>query len=187
MRDDLCCIVLMLTVVTTPSLSGAAAPQKPSAVPSPQIRFELQCRSSGDLQATIHNEGTADTALVVGGVLGGGYKYMVGHLSLLIHGDGQAEYFRMYWPQNYPVAISGRLEDWVVPVPVGASFGLQLRASDFTGWRDSMAFPTATFTARLEVRGLSTGSINPYKGPFRVWTEQDALISNAVRVPEDCR
>jgi hypothetical protein len=156
------------------------------SVQSPQIRLELQCHDSGRLLATIHNQGNADTAVIFGVVLGNGAKYMVGHLSLSIRTAGQPEYFRMYRPSHYPVHIGGRLDDWIVPLPAGASFGLQLQASAFEGWRSITSFPASTLTVRLEVRGPSE-SASPDAKLFRVWTEKDALVSNEVHVPDECR
>jgi hypothetical protein len=168
-----------------PLLLGTTLQVSPS-VQSPQIRLELQCRQSGDLLATIHNQGTADTAVIVGAVLGNGAKYMVGHLSLSIRTDGQSDYFRMYRPSHYPARIGGRLDDWIVPLPVGASYALQLQASDFEGWRSITSFPASTLAVRLEVRRPSVWASADAK-LFRVWTEKDALVSNEVHVPDECR
>ena len=153
---------------------------------SPDIRFELQCQRSGDLVATIHNAGTADAAMIFGSVLGNGAKYIVAHLSLSIHSEGQTDYFRMYRPKDYPARVGGTLDDWIVPLPVGAWYSLRLRPADFEGWRDLTTLPASTLAVRLEVRGPSRSS-SAYSHLFRVWTDRDALVSNAVNAPNDCR
>src|SRR5262245_64119773 len=92
----------------------------------------------------------------------------------------QPEYVRFYHPANYPAVIGGRLDDWIVPLPVGASYGLLLRVADFQGWRDLWTFPVSTLTVRLAVRGPSPHASADTK-LFHVWTEQDALTSNVVQ------
>jgi hypothetical protein len=154
--------------------------------PSPQVRLALRCLPTGELQATLRNDGTADTAVIFGAVLGNGAKYMVGHLSLLVRTEGQSESFRMYRPTHYPSHIGGRVDDWIVPLPVGASYALRLRASDFEGWRSATVFAPSTLTVRLELRGHSPHA-SPDARLFRIWTAKDALRSNEVDVPKDCR
>jgi hypothetical protein len=168
-----------------PLLLGLANPVA-AAEQSPRIRLELQCRRTAELVATIHNEGTADTALIFGTVLGNGVKYTVDHLSLSIRTEGQPEYFRMYRPKHYPAVIGGSLDDWIMPLPVGSSFSLLLHASDFEGWRSVTSLPPATLALRLEVRGPSR-SASGYAQFFRVWTDKDALVSNEIHVPNNCR
>jgi hypothetical protein len=189
------CTVLLLAAVialTVSDRSAAAAPLTPSrasgaaSAKSPDIRLELRCERSGDLVASIQNAGTADTALIFGSVLGNGAKYLVAHLSLSIHGDGQTDYFRMYRPKDYPARVGGTLDDWIVPLPVGTSFSLRLRPADFEGWRDLTTLPASTVAVRLEVRGPSRSS-SAYSHLFRVWADRDALVSNAVHVPVDCQ
>ena len=172
-----------MRVLFIPLLLGTMLQVSPS-VPSAQLRLEFQCRQSGRLLvATIHNEGTADTAVIIGAVLGGGTKYLVGHLSLSIRTEGQAEYYRMYRPSHYPVRIGGRLDDWIVPLPVGASYGLELLPSDFEGWRSLTSVPASTVAVRLGVRSQSASAAQA----FHVWTNKEALVSNEVHVPEECR
>jgi hypothetical protein len=168
-----------------PLLLGLADPVVPADL-SPQIRLELQCRRTAELVATIHNEGTADTALIFGTVLGNGAKYTVDHLSLSIRTEGQPEYFRMYRPKHYPTAISSRLNDWIVSLPVGGSFSLLVHAWDFEGWRGITSLPASTLALRLEVRGPSRWASSDARS-FRVWTDKDALVSNEIHVPDDCR
>ena len=74
-----------------------------------------------------------------------------------------------------------------------------LQASDFVpagkGWRKGPsgperqalgAFPPAT---RLSVRLAVPSSLNPEAAQrrFHAWTEKDALISNELQLPGDCR
>jgi hypothetical protein len=157
-----------------------------SADGSFQIRLALQCLPSGDIQATLHNDGAADTAVIFGAVLGGGAKYIVGHLSLLLRTEGQPDSFRLYRPSHYPSHIGGRVDDWIVPLPIGASYGWRLRASDFEGLRSATGFPASTLTLRLELRGHSPHASADDR-LFRIWTEQDALRSNQIHVPNDCQ
>jgi len=110
---------------------------------------------------------------------------MVGDVRLMVREAGEPQYFRMYRPRHYPAHISGRLDDWVVPLPAGASYGLLLQASDFEGRRSVASFPAATLAVRLAVRAPSTNDRSG--GRYRIWTNKDALVSNTVRVPDDCR
>jgi hypothetical protein len=163
----------------------SAALQAPAAEQRPQLRLELQCQRPGVLLATIRNDGSVDTALIFGVVLANGAKYMVGNLRLFIKTEGQPEYVRLYQPTHYPAVIGGRVDDWVVPLPVGASYGLLLRVADFQGWRDLSTFPASTLSVRLPVTGPSAHASADAK-LFHVWTEQDALTSNVVQMPGDC-
>ncbi len=160
----------------------AATLQSASTAQAPELRFQLECVAPGSLLATIHNDGSADTAVIVGGVLGNGAKYMVGDLRLFIKTEGEPEYVRMYRPKDYPVRIGGSLDDWIVTLPVSASYGLRLRVSDFEGWRGRTSLPASTLSVRLVVRGPS----QPAR-LFRFWTEKEALRSNQIHVPGDCR
>lgn len=167
---------------------------------SPRLRLELQCRDSERLFATIHNAGNVDTAVIFGAVLNKA-KYMVSDLTLSALKDGgEPEQFR-YNPSHYPVRISGQLLDWVVPLPVGASYALMLQSSDFVpagkGWRKGpsgperqalSAFPSATrLSVRLAVRPPSSQNPEIAQRQSHVWTEKEALVSNEVQVPGDCR
>ena len=130
--------------------------------------------------ATIHNDGTADTAVIFGAVVNGA-KYMVGDLRVTVRRDDAPDDFRMYRPKHYPVRIGGRLDDWIVPLPAGASYGLLLAVRDFEGWRSMTSFQASTLELRLVVRAPSFGNT-----PIAVWTDRDALVSNQVHVPDDC-
>lgn len=170
------------------------------AAQSPRLRLELQCRESGRLVATIHNAGNVDTAVIFGAVLNRA-TYMVGDLTLSVLKDGgEPEQFR-FNPSRYPVRISGQLHDWVVPLPVGASYALMLQPTDFVpagqGWRKGPSgperqtlsdFPSATrLSVRLAVRPPSPQYPEIAQRHSRIWTETEALVSNEVQVPGDCR
>ena len=174
-----------MTSFVLPFVLAATLQPAPTAK-APELRFRLECLAPGELLATIRNEGSADTAVIVGVVLGNGAKYMVGDLRLFIKTGGEPEYVRVYRPRDYPAHIGGSLEDWIVPLPVNASFGLRLRVSDFEGWRSRTTFPASTLSVRLVIRGPSL-SASPDVRLFRVWTEKDAIRSNQVHVPDDCR
>jgi hypothetical protein len=55
----------------------------------------------------------------------------------------------MYKPRHYPADISGRLDDWIVPLPIGASYSLQLTC---------LAFATLAIT-RHQKSGVASPSI----------------------------
>jgi hypothetical protein len=104
------------------------------------------------IEVSIRNTGKADTAVVVGAVLGNGAKYMIGEMTLSARRDGAPELQFRHVPRHYPSAIGGRVDDWIVPLPVGASYGLMVQASDFISHGASRRMGSLPSAARLSVR-----------------------------------
>ncbi|MEO5896228.1 MAG: hypothetical protein ABIS06_11045 [Vicinamibacterales bacterium] len=158
---------------------------------SEPIRMVLSCQSTRALTVGFENVGTEDTALVIGMTLGNGRRYMVNGLVLQLKREdgGAAEIFR-YSPQDYPGAIGGRVDDWIVPLPVRTSFQLKLDSSQF--WSEQFQRPDSLplkskASLRLPVRAASPGTDLLGLKFLRIWTGSGTLTSNEISVPEDCR
>jgi hypothetical protein len=144
------------------------------------------------MTATIRNTGMQDTAVIFGIVLGNGSKYMVLGMTLEVttDGSGPAEHHQ-YHPRHYPSGIAGRVDDWIVPLPVGGAYALTLEAADFIAGnerKDSLP-RDARISLRLPIRGPA-GEPNPDVAGlrhFRVWTGSTALVSNELATSESCR
>ena len=137
----------------------------------PQVRLELRCRDSATLLAIIHNDGPVETSMGLGMVMNGA-KHLVSDLRVMVRTTGEPELFRVYRPSSYPAGGSFALAEWILSLPAGASYRLQLSVTDFEGWRKMASFPASTLTLRWQVALRSS---------------KTALVSNAIDVPDDCR
>lgn len=164
--------------------SGVEAPSEP-------IRMVLSCQSTRALTVAFENVGTEDTAIVIGMTLGNGRKYMVNGLVLQVKRDdgSAAEIFR-FNPPDYPGAIGGRVDDWVVPLPLRASFQLKLDSAQF--WSEQFQRPDSLplkskASLRLPVRAASPNTDLIGLKFLRIWTGSGTLVSNEISISEKCR
>jgi hypothetical protein len=137
----------------------------------PQVRLELRCRDSATLLAIIHNDSPVEASVGLGMVMNGA-KQLVSGLRVMVRKTGEPELFRVYRPSSYPAGGSFALAEWILSLPAGASYNLQLSAGDFEGWRKMTSFPASALELRWEV------DLGPSK---------TALVSNEVHVPDHCR
>jgi hypothetical protein len=151
------------------------------------------CDNTQHVTLSIDNVGGEDTAVMLGMMLGNGARYLVSDLKLRAERpDGRTDLFR-YSPGDYPVRIGGRLDPWIVPIPVGASYMLRASASQFMqanqagGLGKRLAdWPNAaqlSFELHLQTPDSTSGDFKLLK----VWKGVEALTSNRIRIPGDCR
>jgi len=158
------------------------------------ISVALACEDSQRMTVTIRNGGTADTAVIFGVVLANGSKYLVDDMTMQVTtGSGRVVEQYKYHPRHYPSGIAGRVDDWIVPLPAGASYSLTLAAADFIVGanqerRDSFP-PDALLSLRLPIRGPTEAPNLDVTGLrlFRVWTGSTMLRSNDIAISERCR
>jgi hypothetical protein len=168
------------------SVLGASAQDGPSP-----ISFTVRCQNAQQLTFTIQNVGLEDTALIFGSVLANGRKYLIAGLKLQTElPDGREDQYD-YRPDDYPVRIGGRVDDWIVPLPTGASYVMQATASQFLSKAHGRlsAWPKAAqISLRLPIRTPNPNQPTDVVGLklFRVWRGTDALISNRITVPSEC-
>ena len=158
------------------------------------ISVVLACEDSQRFTVSIHNGGTTDTAVIFGLVLANGSKYLVEDMTMQVTTDsGRLVEHYKYNPRHYPAGIAGRADDWIVPLPVGASYSLTLTAADFLVGatyerRDSFP-PDALLSLRLAIRGPTERPNLDVTGLrlFRVWKGSAMLTSNEIAISERCR
>ena len=146
------------------------------------------------MTATIRNVGADDTAVIFGIALGNGVKYLVVDMTLQVtstDGKGNVEQYQ-YYPPHYPVGIAGRVDDSIVPLPVGASFTLSLGPADFLvgpGKGRLKALPQGRLSLRLPIKSPTATPNSDVVGlkHFRVWTGSTALTSNELATSQNCR
>jgi hypothetical protein len=153
------------------------------------------CDNAQLVTLSIANVGSEDTAVMFGVTLGNG-KYMVSALTLQAAlSDGQINRFR-YRPGDYPVRIGGRIDPWIVPLQVGATYTLHTSASQFmaanqagglgkrlTYWPNPAQI---SFELLLQKPESTNSDMIGLKVP-NVWKGVEALTSNRITIPGDCR
>ena len=137
------------------------------------------------MTAVIRNGGPDDTAIIFGVALANGRKYLVDEMTLQVTGGGRVEEYR-YRPMHYPGVIAGRIDDWIVPLPVGTSYTLTFQPVDFvsTSVRLNDLPKDARLSLRLRTRGATTSPQPDVMGlrGFHVWTGSNLLTSNELPV-----
>ena len=137
--------VLTLIAVAAVSAHAQVGPRRQG-----DLTLTLACRDPAAVTLEIRNNGTTDTTLRLGSVLGNGLKYMVHGLDLIVkmRGGGVDEY--RYSPRHYPAAIGGSLSEWLQPLPTRAAYRMSATPDDFFNGRQRLAaFPAG---AQLSLR-----------------------------------
>jgi hypothetical protein len=163
--------------------SGLAAQSEP-------IRMVLSCQSTRSLTVRFENVGTEDTAIVVGITLANGRRYIMDGLTLQVKGDQSSGVESWRISHHYSPNVAGRMDDWIVPLPIGGAFDLKLDASQL--WSEQFnrleGFPlNARVSLRLPLRAPNPGMDVRGLGLLRVWTGNGVLASNEISIAEQCR
>jgi len=174
-------------------LVAAALLQITGAHAQPQpITLTAACSDAG-MTLTIRNAGPDDTAVMIGTVLANGRKYLIGELKLsATFPDGHVSGYT-YSPPDYPAAIGGRLDPWMLTLPAGASYVMPVTPSQFrtsalgrlAAWPDP---GRVQFTLRLMDPGRE--NVSPDAAGLllmKVWHGVDALISNELATAGKCQ
>lgn len=178
--------ILSITAVVVSGLVWSALVE---AQPEP-LRMVLSCQSAQSLTLRLENTGTEDSAVVVGMTLANGRRYIFNNLALRLKraGSSAVESWRFYH-YDPPMVISGRVDDWIVPLPVGGSFEMKLPVSQFRSERLEPlgGLPVkARASLRLPLRAPRPGPDLPALQFLRVWTGSGMLSSNEISIPEQC-
>jgi hypothetical protein len=152
----------------------------PVRADSDPIRLTLACESATEptFRLTFQSVASEPTAIVIGAILGNDRRYALGPLRFVLTRGSSTEtidYFDV-------VAVGGRLDQWLIPLPVGTEYSVPLAISN--GYRAQFAAPT-----RVRVSYTAPGNrpLNPdLKGLqfIHVWTGM--LDSNQISVPDSC-
>jgi hypothetical protein len=142
------------------------------APPQPDVSLVLHCGGqSGELALSIHNSGETDTAILLGIALANGRWYFPRELVLEVRRSGNAEVEdRAFFG---PRGIAGRIDHWVVPLPVQSTFMLPLRPGDFFATRTAPPIsPVDELRVRLTGRPITSDLNMDMVGikSWRVWT-----------------
>ncbi len=144
----------------------------------------LTCRVSADaieLRAALRNVGKSDTAIALGSVLANGKKYLADAVSADISNAGGTTRFR-YGDPTVPI-VAGRVDPWVITLPVDSKFVLEWPLSHF--WTHGMLLSDEPqpYDVRIDVvarsvpRAFGIPDFKLFVGEFR---------SAWIRVPDDC-
>jgi hypothetical protein len=167
---------------------AASAPGRAAADTEPP-RLSLTCSGTPRVfQLTIANMGTEPTAAVIGVVLGNDRRYVIdAELRLTVRRPGVRDRDLEYLDPMRPPAVAGRVDPWLVALPPGAAFSVQLAArfGDATT-REVEPLPDdvelrVTLPTR-DVGRLSTG-LEALQFVHR-WV--GTLVSNWIQYPQAC-
>lgn len=156
----------------------------------PQLELKVQCQASGDystLRISLLNGGQADTALVIGTSVGNGRRYVASSVVIEVKrsSDGPVEEYRV--GGGLP-RIAGRIDPWIVPLPVGSEFLLSLpTASLLSKQSASLNLMSAEIMIRAAiVRHSNDRSDGEVAGPGLVKVFVGGLQSAWLHAPSEC-
>jgi len=155
------------------------------APPQPDLSLVLKCgEQPNELALTILNSGQTDTAVLIGIALANGRWYLPRELVVDLRRSGSAEVEELVY--NGPTGIAGRIDHWVVALPVRATFAVLIRSTDFVSTTaPTAATPPTELTVRLTGRPITSDLNVDMAGmkAWRLWT--GSASSNTVRL-SDC-
>ena len=150
------------------------------------------CDSRQQASLSIDNVGHEDVAVIVGATLGNG-RHLISALTLQADSEGRHDVF-IYGPADSPTRIGGRLDPWVIPLPVGSSYMLHVGSTDFRSkvpgggiGKRLTDWPAGVLSFELSLLTPESAPGDP-RNPVRtkIW-DGDSLRSNRISVPLDCR
>ena|SRR5688572_25217465 len=153
--------------------------------PQPSISLMLECGERPDEVAlSIRNSGQIDTAVLLGIVIANGRWHVPRELVVELKRVGNPIPEELVY--RTPAGIAGRIDHWIVGLPVRSTFTLTLRPIEFVAIssKPEVAAPSEV-TVRLTGRPI-TSDLNPdMKGlqAWRLWT--GTVTSNSVQL-SDC-
>jgi hypothetical protein len=153
--------------------------------PQPNISLLLDCAErSGEVVLSIRNSGEVDTAVLLGIVIANGRWHVPRELMVELKRAGSSDIEELVY--RSPAGIAGRIDHWIVGLPVRSTFSLILRPIEFVSI-SSAPGPTAPNELAVRLTGRAvTSDLNPdMKGlqAWRLWT--GTVTSNSVQL-SDC-
>jgi hypothetical protein len=150
----------------------------------PRVALIARCHEPDRVTLTFRNVGNEDTAILLGSILANGRKYMVDGLRLRVKPADGPEVNYEYLPRDYPAVIGGRIDEWVVTLPVAASYVMQVEPAHFhlEDWTRS-----TQISFRLSLRAPNPNQLaQGWLHASRVYGGTGELFSNAFVVPDEC-
>jgi hypothetical protein len=153
--------------------------------PQPSISLMLDCGERPDeVVLSIRNSGKADTAVLLGIVIANGRWHVPRELIVELERAGIPNTEQLIY--RSPAGIAGRIDHWIVGLPVRSTFTLILRPTDFVSISSTpgLAAPRE-LTARLTGRAITSELNADLKGlqAWRLWT--GTVRSNSLQL-SDC-
>jgi hypothetical protein len=148
------------------------------------VALSATCKRARDDKSTefhivLRNRDDADTAVVVGIVLGNGNAYPV---AMSVRSSMPTSEEKFSYSPVPPVPVGGRTDPWLVPLPSGATYSFSVPTTHFwnvqSGYLDHRE---RIVQIVLDSRITSTTDQRLWK----VWTGE--LASAPMKVPDDCR
>jgi hypothetical protein len=151
----------------------------------PGISLTLDCGERPDeVVLRIRNSGEVDTAVLLGIVIANGRWHVPRELVVELRRAGSPDIEQLVY--RSPAGIAGRLDHWIVGLPVRSTFTLTLRPTEFVSVSSTPGLaPPGELTARLTGRAVMS-DLNPdMKGvlAWRLW--KGTATSNSVQL-SDC-
>lgn len=155
------------------------------ASPQSEVSLILSCgEQAGEVALSIQNAGRADTAVLLGIALANGLWYLPREVVVELERSGNSEPEELVY--RGPSGIAGRIDHWIVTLPVRAAFTLTLKPTEFVSTAPARATsPPEALRLRLTGRAI-TSDLNPELAgmkEWRVWT--GSATSNTLRL-SDC-
>jgi hypothetical protein len=153
--------------------------------PQPNIVLTLDCGERPDeVVLSIRNSGEVDTAVLLGIVIANGRWHVPRELMVELKRAGSPDIEQLVY--RSPAGIAGRIDHWIVGLPVRSTFTLTLRPTDFVSISSTPGLATPSeLRARLTGRAI-TSDLNPDMTglqAWRLWT--GTVTSNSVQL-SDC-
>lgn len=156
-----------------------------AAPPQPDLSLVLRCgEQPNEVALTIQNSGETDTAVLIGIALANGRWYLPRELIVELRRSESPAVEQLVY--QGPTGIAGRIDHWVVALPVRATFSVVLRPTDFISTSPpAVATPPTELTVRLTGRPITSDLNVDMTGmrAWRLWTGNAS--SNTVRL-SDC-
>ena len=164
----------------------------PASAQVPPAEMVLQCLSAAsapDLRMALRNTGQKDVNLVLGMTLGNGRSYHASALFLDVKRRG-SDMIEVFAPADAQPRIAGRVDPWILPLPVGSEFSLTKPLGEFGMKLEKLTLQRAPMDLRLRLEPLPQFQPKPGDdtvGAGFVHVPPGRLQSAWIRVPEDCK
>src|ERR1051326_9485466 len=171
----LCCALGCAALVMDEDAKRAAPPLKPAESLKLSVAVAPGQRANENLPLLVsfENTGEADLMLNLGIMLAGGQKQFPTAIELILD-DGVKRELNQW----KPVAVFGRVDDYVVPLRVGASYVIRLSLDDFW-YKDApgkrIVLKPGKYQVRAAFKGKAPSHFNGGMGDLRLmkfWTEE---------------
>ncbi len=167
---------IILTVLFAASSTTAQAQTE-------ALRLALACSQASELmfRFTLENVGSEPTAVVIGSILGNDKKYLPNGLQFTLRRSGVPDTEFDWFDPSVP-GVAGRIDPWLVPLPVDASYSVAVSIPK--GLQYLFSTP-ADIRVRLTTQGVGKPNLD-LQGLQLIHVWVGALTSDWIPFPRDC-